>query len=56
MGGCKRCMQLLEIHHNHKKTLSLLKHFGPLRESKPKPKSKTVDHSMDDRQTSLFQY
>ena len=58
VGGCNRCLQLLEIYNSHKKTLGLLKIFGPMRDAKPKPKAKpkNVDHPIDDRQTSLFQY
>ena len=55
VGGCSRCLQLLEIFLSHKKTLGLLKSFGPMRDSKPKPKTQIADPS-DDRQTTLFQY
>ena len=56
VGGCGRCLQLLGIFVSHKKTLGLLKSFGPMREIKLKPKPKTLETPIDDRQTSLFQY
>ncbi len=48
VGGCTRCLQLLEIHLSHRKTISLLRAFGPGREVKPKAEV------LEDRQIALF--
>ena len=49
VGGCKRCMQLLEIQEAHRHTMSLIKAFGPTREGRPEPVA-----TFEDRQISLF--
>ena len=49
VGGCARCIELLEIFQSHKKTVALLRAFGPGRDLKPKPAEPT-----EDRQIPLF--
>ena len=49
VGGCKRCMQLLDIRESHRRTLDLIKAFGPTREGKP-----VRALVLEDRQMSLF--
>ena len=49
VGGCARCLELLQIFQSHKKTLSLLRAFGPVRDLKPKSAEPT-----EDRQIPLF--
>jgi hypothetical protein len=30
-GGCVRCMSLLEIHQQHRRLMSMMRDFGPVR-------------------------
>jgi hypothetical protein len=49
IGGCTRCLRLLEIHEQHARLVGLMRNFGPMRERAGKP----VD-AMQDRQRGLF--
>jgi len=48
-GGCRRCMDLLEIHQQHKQLINLLRSFGPMRERAGK-----TELAGDRRQRGLF--
>ena len=52
IGGCKRCQQLLEIRDSHRRTLELMKAFGPTREGRDRDPVPMI--RLEDRQTKLF--
>jgi len=49
IGGCTRCLRLLEIHEQHARLMTMIRGFGPMRERAGKP----VDATQD-RQRGLF--
>ena len=47
-GGCERCLQLFEIHLQHKRLVAMIRAFGPARDVKQS------GPPADDRQQNLF--